>query len=107
MNTWSTCLALALLACSSDRAPLKEPTLHGDPNSQAPSALHDAPLPAQSPAAEPPPPSVKRPPCSSDQTCNDDETINALWGKCTPLGVCECMPGFELNPRGRCQKPVK
>ena len=49
----------------------------------------------------------KRSPCSTDQACNDDETISALWGKCTPLGVCECKPGFELNPRGRCQKPAK
>jgi hypothetical protein len=49
----------------------------------------------------------KRAPCTTDQACNDDESISALWGKCTPLGVCECKPGFELNPRGRCQKAVK
>lgn len=61
--------------------------------------------------AAPPAPAAgtagKRSPCTSDQTCNDDESVSALWGKCTPLGVCECKPGFELNPRGRCQKPVK
>lgn len=59
--------------------------------------------------ATPPPeaPSGKRPPCTSDQSCNDVESVSALWGKCTPLGVCECKPGFELNPRGRCQKSVK
>ena len=48
----------------------------------------------------------KRAPCANDQSCNDDESVSALWGKCTPLGVCECKPGFELNPRGRCQKPA-
>jgi len=52
-------------------------------------------------------PSGKRAPCANDQSCNDDESISALWGKCTPLGVCECKAGFELNPRGRCQKPAK
>jgi hypothetical protein len=57
--------------------------------------------------AAPPRAAGKRPPCTTDQSCNDDESISALWGKCTPLGVCECVPGFELNPRGRCQKPAK
>ena len=53
------------------------------------------------------PPAGKRAPCTTDQACNDDESVSALWGKCTALGVCECKPGFELNPRGRCQKPAK
>jgi hypothetical protein len=59
------------------------------------------------PAAPGAPPAGKRAPCATDQSCNDDESVSALWGKCTPLGVCECKPGFELNPRGRCQKAVK
>jgi hypothetical protein len=37
-------------------------------------------------------PSGKRPPCHTDQQCNQDESVSALWGKCTPLGVCECNP---------------
>jgi hypothetical protein len=53
------------------------------------------------------PPAGKRAPCANDQSCNGDESVSALWGKCTALGVCECKPGFELNPRGRCQKPAK
>jgi hypothetical protein len=53
------------------------------------------------------PPAAKRAPCANDQACNDDPSISSLWGKCTPLGVCECKPGFELNVRGRCQKPAK
>jgi hypothetical protein len=53
------------------------------------------------------PPAGKRAPCANDQSCNDDESVSALWGTCTPQGVCECKPGFELNPRGRCQKPAK
>ena len=67
---------------------------------------------APAPVATPPAPvgstgSQKRPPCSSDQSCNDDETVSALWGTCTALGVCECKPGFELNARGRCQRPAR
>jgi hypothetical protein len=66
----------------------------------APSTSAATPPVAEAPAG-------KRAPCTSDQSCNDVETVSALWGKCTPLGVCECKPGFELNPRGRCQKPLK
>jgi hypothetical protein len=61
--------------------------------------------PASTPAA--PPVTAKRPPCTSDQSCNADESVSALWGKCTPQGVCECKPGFALDPLGRCGKPVK
>jgi hypothetical protein len=53
------------------------------------------------------PPLGKRSPCQNDQACNEDETVSSLWGKCTPMGVCECKPGFELNPKGRCQKLAK
>jgi hypothetical protein len=63
--------------------------------------------PAPSAAAPVAAPAGKRAPCTSDQSCNDDPAVSALWGKCTPLGVCECKPGFELNPGGHCQKPVK
>ncbi|HEY6078627.1 MAG TPA: hypothetical protein VIW29_07480 [Polyangiaceae bacterium] len=66
-----------------------------------------APAAAAAPAPSPTPPAGKRAPCTTDQSCNDLESVSALWGKCTPLGVCECKPGFELNPRGRCQKAVK
>lgn len=62
------------------------------------------------PAAPAPPPGApagKRAPCTTDQSCNADESISSLWGKCTALGVCECKPGFELNPRGQCQKPTQ
>ena len=64
--------------------------------------------PAAAAATPPPgPPSGKRAPCTTDQACNEDESVSSLWGKCTPLGVCECKAGFELNPKGRCQKPAK
>jgi len=58
-------------------------------------------------SAPPGPPSGKRAPCTTDQSCNEDETVSSLWGKCSSLGVCECRPGFELNPKGRCQKSVQ
>jgi hypothetical protein len=61
---------------------------------------------ASAPAPPPASPAGKRAPCTTDQACNEDESVSSLWGKCTPLGVCECKPGFELNPKGRCQKPA-
>lgn len=71
-----------------------------------PSAEPLAPEPNGSESA--PHPSGKRAPCTfgQDQTCNSDPTVSALWGKCLETGVCECQPGFELNPMGSCA-PVK
>jgi serine/threonine protein kinase len=43
-------------------------------------------------------PHGKRAPCQSDQACNDDPSVSALWGRCTELGVCECNEGFERSP---------
>ncbi|HYQ15634.1 MAG TPA: hypothetical protein VEQ58_07750 [Polyangiaceae bacterium] len=97
-------LALWLPACDHDPGPMKVPTNQDVPLPPA-TALSAPPPPAAPPSAAPP--AGKRPPCINDQSCNDDESVSALWGKCTPLGTCECAPGFELNPRGRCQKPVK
>jgi hypothetical protein len=52
-----------------------------------------------------PAPAGKRAPCTfgADQTCNANPSVSALWGHCTELGVCECKPGFVLNPGGACQ----
>jgi hypothetical protein len=64
---------------------------------------------APAPTAESAPhPGGKRAPCTfgQDQTCNSDPKVSALWGKCLETGVCECQPGFELNPMGSCA-PVK
>jgi hypothetical protein len=61
---------------------------------------------AASPSDSPPASSEgKRAPCTlgADQTCNEDPSVSALWGRCTELGVCECQAGFALSPRGRCQ----
>jgi hypothetical protein len=96
---------LALLsACNHDPGPMKVPTSEDVPVPPA-TALSAEPPPAAPPSA--PPAAGKRAPCGNDQSCNDDETVSALWGKCTALGTCECVAGFELNPRGRCQKAVK
>lgn len=50
-------------------------------------------------------PQGKRAACTfgRDETCNGDPAISALWGRCTPLGTCECSPGFELAPSGFCR----
>ena len=103
MLRWLAGLSLAFVACNRDPAPLKVPTKQEVPVPPS-TALSAEPPPA---ATAGPPPSGKRAPCNSDQSCNDDETVSALWGKCTALGTCECRAGFELNPRGRCQKAVE
>lgn len=72
----------------------------------APGAGAPAENPAEAPASEAPgeapagdpAPSGKRAPCQTDQACNDDERVSALWGRCTELGVCECNEGFERSP---------
>jgi hypothetical protein len=56
---------------------------------------------AKTPSSETPAvaaPHGKRAPCGSDQACNDDPSVSALWGRCTELGVCECNEDFERNP---------
>jgi hypothetical protein len=99
-------LALALSACNHDPGPMKVPTSDDVP--VPPATAVSPPEAAPAPNAAPPPPaSGKRAPCANDQSCNDDESVSALWGKCTALGTCECVAGFELNPRGRCQRAVK
>ena len=95
---------LLLMACNHDPAPMKVPTNKDVP--LPPATALSAPEPPPAPPSSAQPPSAKRSPCNSDQSCNDDDKISALWGKCTALGTCECSPGFELNPRGRCQKPM-
>lgn len=97
-------LTLAACACNRDPGPMKVPTSEDVPVPPA-TAISAEPPPPAPPGA--PPASSKRPPCTNDQSCNDDEAVSALWGKCTPLGTCECVAGFELNPRGRCQRPVQ
>lgn len=47
----------------------------------------------------------KRAPCTTDQSCNDDPAVSALWGRCTPLGVCECKDGFERSPASDLCRP--
>jgi len=80
------------------------------PASSAPAAAEPSPA-EPSPAAEPPPeaappPRGKRAPCQSDQACNDDPSVSALWGRCTELGVCECKAGFERSPTTDLCRPV-
>ena len=50
-------------------------------------------------------PRGKRAPCTTDQSCNDDPAVSALWGRCTPLGVCECKDGFERSPTSDLCRP--
>ena len=40
----------------------------------------------------------------SDQTCNDDPSVSALWGRCLPGGGCACNDGFSYDATtGRCR----
>jgi hypothetical protein len=100
--------ALALAACS------------GAQNGQAPAESAEAPQsetpgatsgPSDGPGdgeASPPvaAPHGKRAPCSSDQSCNEDPAVSALWGRCTEMGICECNPGFERSPTSDSCRPV-
>lgn len=81
-------------------------------SSASPSAAPDGdalPAPSDSaPAANPAPPQGKRAPCTTDQSCNRDPSVSALWGRCVKeTGVCECNAGFELHPGGHCQPVAK
>jgi hypothetical protein len=51
-------------------------------------------------------PHGKRAPCTSDQSCNEDAAVSALWGRCTEMGICECNPGFERSPTSDLCRPV-
>jgi hypothetical protein len=51
-------------------------------------------------------PHGKRAPCSSDQSCNEDPAVSALWGVCTEMGVCECSEGFERSPTSDLCRPA-
>jgi hypothetical protein len=51
-------------------------------------------------------PHGKRAPCGSDQACNDDPSVSALWGRCLTSGVCECNEGFERSPTSDLCRPV-
>ncbi len=95
-------LPLSLCACDHPAAPAA---------TGAPAQLIAAPVPTPSdhiPLASPAPPRGKRSPCTSDQNCNRDPSVSALWGHCVKdQGVCECNAGFELHPSGYCQPIAK
>lgn len=95
--------ALSLPACSGTRA---VPSAEGPPpGPETPGVGTSAPE-----GAEPAPPAAphgKRAPCSTDQSCNDDPAVSALWGRCTAMGVCECREGFERSPTTDRCRPVE
>lgn len=41
------------------------------------------------------------PSCVTDQDCNEDKTVSALWGSCFH-GLCMCNEGFTVQPKGLC-----
>jgi len=90
----------------------------GAQNGQAPAESAAAPeepgasdAPAETPLPETGPPVTaphgKRAPCSSDQSCNENPAVSALWGRCTEMGVCECNAGFERSPTSDLCRPVE
>ncbi|HWA75479.1 MAG TPA: hypothetical protein VG937_24255 [Polyangiaceae bacterium] len=90
-----------LPACAGEAPPPAAP-----PSTPSPSASVEPEAPPPTSTGVTAKPAGKRAPCQlgADQQCNEDPSVSALWGRCTELGVCECKPGFELNPKGRCQK---
>ncbi|HEY0469734.1 MAG TPA: hypothetical protein VGC79_36340 [Polyangiaceae bacterium] len=95
----------SLCGCDHPAAPAAP---EAPPLTEAPAALA---APAASDSASTPspaPPRGKRSPCTTDQSCNRDPSVSALWGRCLKdSGVCECNAGFELHPGGYCQPIVK
>jgi len=39
--------------------------------------------------------------CGKDQDCNDDQSVNTLWGSCF-MGQCFCKSGNSIQPNGKC-----
>jgi len=99
-------LSAALSGCAKQPSP--EPLSPSEASTVDAADAAPTPAPAETTSESAPHPSAKRAPCTlgQDQTCNSDPTVSALWGKCLETGVCECLPGFELNPMGSCA-PVK
>jgi hypothetical protein len=95
-------VAWTLTGCEKPAPPEAPAPAEAAPEVEAPSVSPAPPSSVEQPAG---PPSAKRAPCDTDQSCNDDPAVSALWGRCVG-SVCQCQPGFELMPWGRC-KPVK
>jgi hypothetical protein len=74
-------------------AEVTAPRVESTPESNALPVSGDVPE-AEAPAGAP---RGKRAPCTTDQSCNENTSVSALWGHCTPLGVCECKDGFERS----------
>ncbi|HEX2671243.1 MAG TPA: hypothetical protein VHM25_10255 [Polyangiaceae bacterium] len=92
-------------------APVTPVTPEAQPVAEAPAPPPAEATPvasADAATAQPAPPRGKRAPCTTDQSCNGDPSVSALWGRCVKeTGVCECKPGFELHPGGSCQPSAK
>jgi hypothetical protein len=98
-----------LLGCSSASTPAAEDPATGATTEVAPEqagAATDAAKDGSSgvPVAAP---HGKRAPCSTDQSCNEDPAVSALWGVCTEMGVCECSEGFERSPTSDLCRPAE
>jgi len=104
-----------LCACDHPAAPAAAPvtgeTPKAEPVAQAPAQPPAEATPLVSADAAPPSPPPargKRAPCTTDQSCNGDPSVSALWGHCVKeTGVCECKAGFELHPGGSCRPSAK
>jgi hypothetical protein len=82
-------------------AEVTAPRVEATPESSALPVTGGAPE-AEAPAGVP---QGKRAPCTTDQSCNENASVSALWGHCTPLGVCECKDGFERSPTSDLCRP--
>jgi hypothetical protein len=84
-----------------------EPTEVTAPRVEATPESGSLPVSGAAPESASPPgaPQGKRAPCTTDQSCNDDTSVSALWGRCSPLGVCECKEGFERSPTSDLCRP--
>jgi hypothetical protein len=91
---FASACAASVWACSG----ASPPASHA-PAEAAPAEASEAPPPVAAPHG-------KRAPCGSDQACNDDPSVSALWGRCLTSGVCECNEGFERSPTSDLCRPI-
>lgn len=96
------CSVAACSGAQNEQAPAENATAPESPGASETPAAGDGE--ASPPVAAP---HGKRAPCSTDQSCNDNPAVSALWGRCTEMGICECNPGFERSPTSDLCRPAQ
>ena len=105
----AVCGASGCAGAQNEQAPAENATPpegapEGPAASEPPGDAEPSPHEPSEPVAAP---HGKRAPCASDQSCNENPAVSALWGRCTEMGICECNPGFERSPTSDLCRPAQ